>query len=118
MTNLASFGLKTDAAIETKLMDSTHVKIKLAKKITEIIKHQDWNQQYAASQLGLTQSRLSFILRGDVHGVSEAKLMNCLLLLGRDIQIVVGKARKSSNTAKLKVIFQGDALPSELKKTI
>jgi predicted XRE-type DNA-binding protein len=87
--------------------DELRIKAQLALKIAEIIKSQNWSQQCAADILGVSQSRLSRILRGHFRGVSEAKLIDCLVKLGRDVQIVVGKPRKKVSPAKLEVVFQG-----------
>jgi hypothetical protein len=35
------------------------------------------------------------MLRGQFHGISEAKMLDCLTRLGRDVQIVVGPARRA-----------------------
>lgn len=85
--------------------DDMLVKAQLASKIGEIIKARKWTQQEAAEVLGLTQSRLSLVLRGQFRGTSEAKLMDCLVRLGRDVQIVVGKPRKKVSPAKVEVVF-------------
>lgn len=46
-------------------------------------------QAEAAELLGLTQPKLSNMLRGHFHGFSERRLIDCLTRLGRDVQIVV-----------------------------
>ncbi|MGI4984542.1 MAG: helix-turn-helix domain-containing protein [Janthinobacterium lividum] len=48
-----------------------------------------------ADVLGLTQPKLSKMLRGQFRGISEAKMLDCLTRLGRNVQIVVGPARRS-----------------------
>jgi predicted XRE-type DNA-binding protein len=40
--------------------------------------------------LGLTQPKLSKMLRGQFRGVSEMKMMDCLVRLGCPVKIVVG----------------------------
>jgi predicted XRE-type DNA-binding protein len=40
--------------------------------------------------LGLTQPKLSKMLRGQFRGISEMKMMDCLIRLGRPVRIVVG----------------------------
>ena len=81
------------------------VKAQLATKIGEIIKGRKWSQQQAADVLGVTQPKLSKMLRGQFRGVSEAKMLDCLLRLGRDVQIVVGPARRAASTGQMAVIF-------------
>ena len=73
------------------------VKAQLATKIGEIIKGRKWSQQRAADVLGIPQSKLSKMLRGQFRGISEAKMLDCLARLGRDVQIVVGPARRSAS---------------------
>ena len=81
------------------------VKAQLATKIGEIIKARRWTQQEAADVLGLTQPKLSKMLRGQFRGVSEAKMLDCLARLGRDVQIVVGPARRNVSAGRVAVVF-------------
>ena len=66
------------------------VKAQLVVKIAEILKERGWSQQQAAKVLGLTQPKLSKMLRGQFRGISEIKMMDCLVRLGRAVKIVVG----------------------------
>jgi predicted XRE-type DNA-binding protein len=81
------------------------VKAQLASKIGEIIKGRKWSQQQAADLLGIPQSKLSKMLRGQFRGISEAKMLDCLARLGRDVQIVVGPARRSASVGHVAVVF-------------
>jgi predicted XRE-type DNA-binding protein len=72
------------------------VKAKLVTKIAEILRKRAWSQQQAAKVLGLTQPKLSKMLRGQFRGISEMKMMNCLVRLGRPVKIVVGPEAKAS----------------------
>jgi predicted XRE-type DNA-binding protein len=65
-------------------------KAQLAAKIGEIIKARKWSQQQAAEILGITQPKLSGMLRGQFRGISETKMLDCLARLGRDVKIVIG----------------------------
>ena len=60
------------------------VKARLATKISEIIKHRRLTQQQASEILGMPQSKISNMLRGNFRGISEAKMLECLNLPGRD----------------------------------
>jgi len=71
------------------------VKAQLATKIGEIIKTRRWTQQHAASVLGMTQPKLSNLLRGQFRGISEDRMMKCLARLGRNVQIVIRPARRA-----------------------
>jgi predicted XRE-type DNA-binding protein len=81
------------------------VKAQLATKIGEIIKGRQWSQQQAADVLGITQSKLSKMLRGQFRGISEAKMLDCLTRLGRDVQIVVSPARQTTSAGRIAVVF-------------
>ena len=81
------------------------VKEQLVLKIREIIRSRGLTQTEAAKLLGLTQPRLSAILRGQVHGVSERKLIGCLTSLGRDVEIVVKQAPRRRASGRLTVVF-------------
>ncbi len=69
------------------------VKAELARQIGDILKSRRLTQQRAAELLGMTQPKLSEMLRGKFRGISQAKMMECLNRLGRDVEIVVKKAR-------------------------
>lgn len=73
------------------------VKAQLVTKIAEILRKRGWSQQQAAKVLGLTQPKLSKMLRGQFRGISEMKMMDCLVRLGRPVKIVVGPESKSSD---------------------
>ncbi|MDQ6971919.1 MAG: helix-turn-helix transcriptional regulator [Mariprofundaceae bacterium] len=81
------------------------VKARLAAKISEIIKQRHLTQQQASEMLGMPQSKISNMLRGNFRGISEAKMIACLNLLGRDIQIVVKKAPRTHDTGHTSVVF-------------
>lgn len=66
------------------------VKARLVMKIAQILGERGWSQQQAAKVLGMTQPKLSKMLRGQFRGVSEMKMMDCLVRLGREVRIVVG----------------------------
>lgn len=84
------------------------VKAKLASKIGEIIQRQNLTQQQAAQLLAMPQPKVSLLLRGQFRGISEAKMLECLARLGRDIYIVVKPARRresSGTIGRVNVIF-------------
>ena len=45
-------------------------------KIAQILRQRGWSQQQAAKVLGLTQPKLSKMLRGQFRGISEMKMMD------------------------------------------
>ena len=75
--------------------DEMLVKARLAFKIGEIIKQRQLTQVEAADLLGLTQPKLSGLLRGQLRGVSQSKMLECLKRLGRDAQIAIRKRPRS-----------------------
>jgi predicted XRE-type DNA-binding protein len=83
------------------------VKARLVTKIREIVRARGWTQQEAARVLGLTQPKLSKMLRGQFRGISEAKMLDCITRLGRDVQIVIGPDRFSADTGRVAVVFAG-----------
>lgn len=85
--------------------DEMLVKAQLATKIGEIIKARKWTQQQAAEVLGVPQPKLSKMLRGQFRGISEAKMLDCLARLGRDIKIVVGPAQHRLAAGRVAVVF-------------
>ena len=81
------------------------VKANLALKISEIITQRRLTQMEAALVLGMPQPKLSKLLRGQFHGVSETKMFECLNKLGRDIQIVIRKANRDKRIGRTSVVF-------------
>jgi len=68
------------------------VKAQLAFEIAREIKAHGLTQSQAAARIGLTQPKLSNLLRGRFRGISEDKMMRCLAALGRDVTIRVTPA--------------------------
>jgi len=81
------------------------VKAQLATKIGDIIRRRKLTQVQAAQLLGITQPKLSGLLRGQFRGVSETKMLECLTKLGRDIEIVVKSAPRSRTEGHVSVVF-------------
>ena len=77
--------------------DEMLIKAGLAHEIGEIIKSRHLTQQRAAELLGMPQSKLSEMLRGKFRGISQAKMIECLNRLGRDVDIVVKKAKRRTH---------------------
>lgn len=81
------------------------VKAQLATKIGAIIKARHLTQVQAAEILALPQPKVSEMLRGKFRGISEAKMIDCLSRLGRDVQIVVKAAPRSRREGRVEVVF-------------
>ncbi|MCC6587589.1 MAG: XRE family transcriptional regulator [Bryobacterales bacterium] len=76
-------------------------KAKLASKIADIVQQRRFTQAQAAEILGLTQPKVSDLLKGRFRGISEHRLLECLTRLGRDVHIVVKPAPKSRDSGRL-----------------
>lgn len=79
------------------LPDAERLKIKtgLVVEIRKAMRHLGLTQQEAAKRMGITQPKVSDMMRGDFSNLSERKLMDCLNRLGYDIEIKVKQASKS-----------------------
>ena len=76
-------------------------KSQLAAEIARTIKARHLTQAGAAALLGVHQSKVSRITRGQFRGVSEAKLLELVAKLGRDVRIVVGPMRRRAGKIEL-----------------
>lgn len=78
-------------------------KSQLAAEIARAIKTRHLTQEAAAELLGIDQSKVSRITRGQFRGVSEAKLLELVARLGRDVKIVVGPVRRRAGRIELEI---------------
>lgn len=81
------------------------VKAQLAAKIGDIIRRRKLTQVQASELLGITQPKLSGLLRGQFRGISETKMLECLTRLGRDVEIVVKSTPRSRTEGHVSVVF-------------
>jgi predicted XRE-type DNA-binding protein len=77
------------------------VKARLAAKIAEIVQRREFTQAQTAEILGLTQPKVSALLKGRFRGISEHRLLECLTRLGRDVHIVIRPAPRSRSNGRL-----------------
>jgi predicted XRE-type DNA-binding protein len=79
------------------LPDAEQLKIKsgLAIEITRAVRRLGYTQQEAGQQMGISQAKVSALMRGDFSNLSESKLMECLNRLGYDIEIKLRPAKNS-----------------------
>ena len=89
------------------MVDAAEMQVKaiLAAKIGEIIRHRHLTQVQASEILGIPQPKLSGMLRGQFRGISEAKMLECMNRLGRDVEIVVRKPSRNRATGRTSVVF-------------
>ena len=92
------------ADLGLKDADQLLVKAELAAAIGAILSERGLKQGPAAELLGLTQPKLSNLLRGNFRGLSERRLIDCLTSLGRDVQIVVKEKPVSRKSGRLSVV--------------
>lgn len=73
------------------LPDAEKLRIKtgLVIEIRKAMDARGLTQQEAAKRMGVTQPKVSDMMRGDFANLSERKLMDCLTRLGYDIEIKV-----------------------------
>jgi predicted XRE-type DNA-binding protein len=81
--------------------ESMLVKAQLAAKIAEIIQRRALTQAHAAEILGLTQPKVSDLLKGRFRGISEHRMLECLTRLGRDVHIVIKPTPRSRSNGRL-----------------
>ncbi len=72
--------------------DKLRIKTGLVIEIRKAMRHLGLTQQAAAARMGVTQPKVSDMMRGDFTNLSERKLMDCLNRLGYDIEIRVKPA--------------------------
>lgn len=88
------------------LPDADKLKIKsgLVIEIRKAMRAQGLTQQEAAKRMGVTQPKVSDMMRGDFSNLSERKLMDCLNRLGYDIEIKVKPASNPVGHLMLAVV--------------
>ena len=88
------------------LPDAEKLKIKsgLVIEIRKAMRRLGLTQQAAAKRMGITQPKVSDMMRGDFSNLSGRKLMDCLNRLGYDIDIKVKPAAKPVGHLVLAVV--------------
>ena len=89
--------------------EATLIKARLITEIAEIIRNRGLTQGQAAAILGLTQPKVSSLLKGRFRSISERRLLDCLARLGRDVQIVVKPAPRNRKSGRLTLLFIREA---------
>ena len=72
--------------------DKLNVKMGLAAEIVRSVERLALSQAEAGARMGISQSKVSNLLRGVLTNLSERKLMGCLNRLGCDIEIIIRPA--------------------------
>ena len=105
MSNISRGSTNVYADLGLDNAEEMLVKAQLAAKIRDIIKRRKLTQVQASELLGISQPKLSGMLRGQFRGISESKMLECLTRLGRDIQIVVKATSRSRTEGHVSVVF-------------
>jgi len=84
--------------------DEMFVKAQLAACIKGILDSQNLTQRQAAGILGLPQPKLSRLLQGHFRGISQAKMMDCIVRLGRHVRIVIGPEYQTGQNRRVEVV--------------
>ena len=95
--NKAEEGVNVYADLHFPDSEEMLVKAQLVVKIAQILRERGWSQQQAAKILVMTHSKLSKMLRGQFRGISEMKMMDCLVRLGCAVKIVVGPESQATD---------------------
>ncbi len=79
---------------DLSLVDAEQLKIKsgLVIEITRAVRRLGLTQEESGRRMGISQGKVSGLMRGDFANLSESKLMECLNRLGYDIEIKLSPA--------------------------
>ena len=94
----------TGSGLDVEKPDEMLVKAQLAASIQGLLHTRNLTQTQAAELLGLPQPKLSRMLHGHFRGVSEAKMMDCITRLGRDVRIVIAPTERTGRTGRVEVV--------------
>lgn len=72
------------------------IKSGLVIEIARALARLELSQREAGRRMGISQAKVSGMLRGDFANLSERKLMECLNKLGYDIEIKLTKSTSST----------------------
>lgn len=84
--------------------EELQAKVQFAYLISQIINHRHMTQKDAATELGLTQPKISNIMAGRLDGFSLEKLIMLMVKLNRDVEIVIKKKPRTREQAHLNVV--------------
>jgi len=87
------------------------VKARLVQQIGRIVGRHGWTQAQAAERLGVSQPKVSALLRGRLDGFSTDRLLRFLTALDQDVEIAVRQTSATRPRAGVRVSFDDDPLP-------
>ena|SRR2546430_1658550 len=68
---------------------STAARVRLARRLNELLRIRGMTQRAASAQLGIPQPKISAIQNGRLHGISLERLMIALVRLDQRVEIKV-----------------------------
>jgi predicted XRE-type DNA-binding protein len=83
--------------------DKLKVKSGLVIEITRAVRRLGLTQEEAGRRMGISQPKVSGLMRGDFANLSERKLMDCLNRLGYDIEIQVRPTKRPLGHLRLAI---------------
>lgn len=89
------------AELDLPDVDKLKVKSGFAAEIIRSIRRLELSQTEAAERMGISQAKVSNLLRGNFTNLSERKMMECLNQLGCDIEIVIKPAASGKGQIRL-----------------
>jgi predicted XRE-type DNA-binding protein len=92
-------------ALDLPNADEWLAKAELARAIASVIQERKLTQTQAATLLGVVQSDISNLYRGQLAGYSMERLCRFLNALGQDVRIVVQPKPRSRRTAKVQTFI-------------
>jgi predicted XRE-type DNA-binding protein len=94
------------------------IKAELAQKIGNILRKRRLTQVQAASILGVDQPKVSALLCGRLARFSIEKLMQFLLLLGKDVAITIKPRQRIRTKARVRAIRRDPAFSKRGRLTV
>jgi len=93
------------ADLELPDAEELFLKSQLISQISTIVRERGWNQAQAAAATGLTQPKISNLLRGRIGGFSVEKLFSVLNRLGCDVEVRV-KPPKAKSPGQTRAVLK------------
>lgn len=84
--------------------DEMLVKAELVHQISSIVRHRRLTQVQTAEILGISQPKVSELLRGNLRGFSLERIALFLTALGRDVEIRVTPRSRSRGPGRMTVV--------------
>ena len=88
-----------------KNADIMLAKARIVSEITRMLSERHLTQAAAARLLGLSQPKVSALVKGHFDGYSQERLIGLLNRLGRDVEIVVKPMRRGRAIGRVSVAF-------------